>query len=140
MRVDPAAVWRRISAAIRRFFGQGPSRKILRRKLIVFSILPALLVLAVAVKLLMMVIYGNYAASDFHRYDAHGLAQDVRKLKSFNVIDSYKPYFAEGDRYVLEGKLAEARGEFSTSLSLIDPEQSCPVRINLEAVWRRSVI
>lgn len=134
MGVDPAAVWHRISAAIRRFFSQGPSRKILRRRLILFSVLPALLVLAVAVKLLMMVSYGSYARSDFGKYDAPGLAQDVRKLKSINVIDSYKPYFAEGDRYVLEGKLAEARGEFTTSLSLVDPEDSCPVRINLEVV------
>jgi len=134
MRVDPGAWWQAVVAAVRRFFSQGPSRKVLRRRLILFSILPVLLVLAVAVKLLTMVTYGNYARSDFHRYDAYGLAEDVRALKSFNVIDSYKPYFAEGDRYVLEGKLAEARGEFAASLSLVDPEDSCPVRINLEVV------
>ncbi|CQD09444.1 hypothetical protein BN970_01839 [Mycolicibacterium conceptionense] len=116
------------------YFSQGPSRKVLRRRLIVFSILPAVLLVAIAVKLITMVGYGNSARSDYLAYDSYGLADDVRTLKSLNVIDSYKPYFAEGDRYVLEGKLAEAESEFKKSLSLVSQARSCPVRINLEVV------
>ncbi|MUL81794.1 MULTISPECIES: hypothetical protein [unclassified Mycolicibacterium] len=116
------------------FFSQGPSRKVLRRRLILFSILPAVVLVAIAVKLVTMVVYGYSAGSHYLSYDSYGLADDVRMLKSLNVIDSYKPYFADGDRYVLEGKLADAESEFKKSLSLVSQERSCPVRINLEVV------
>ncbi|OFB42997.1 hypothetical protein BA059_04340 [Mycolicibacterium sp. (ex Dasyatis americana)] len=116
------------------YFSHGPSRKVLRRRLIVFSILPAVLLVGIAVKLITMVVYGSSARSDYLAYNSYGLADDVRTLKSFNVIDSYKPYFADGDRYVLEGKLAEAESEFKRSLSLVSQARSCPVRINLEVV------
>lgn len=119
---------------VRDFFAQGPRRKVLRRRLVLFSILPALVLVAIGVKLVTMVAYGYAAKSDFLQFDAYGLADDVRMLKSVNVIDSYKAYFAEGDRYVLEGRLGDAQAEFTTSLSLVDPEESCPVRINLEVV------
>lgn len=119
---------------VRAFFSQGPSRKVLRRRLILFSILPAVVLVAIGVKLVTMVIYGHSARSHYLSYDSYGLTDDVRRLKSFNVIDSYKPYFADGDRYVLEGKLADAESEFKKSLSLVSPERSCPVRINLEVV------
>lgn len=110
------------------------SRKLLRRKLILLSILPALVLVAIGVKLVTMVAYGYAARSDYLEYDSHGLADDVQVLKSMNAIDSYKAYFAEGDRYALEGRLTDAEAEFKTSLSLVDPAQSCPVRINLEVV------
>ena len=110
------------------------SRKLLRRKLILLSILPALVLVAIGVKLVTMVTYGYAARSDYLEYDSHGLADDVQVLKSMNAIDSYKAYFAEGDRYALEGRLTDAEAEFKTSLSLVDPAQSCPVRINLEVV------
>ncbi|WP_280835034.1 hypothetical protein [Mycolicibacterium frederiksbergense] len=116
------------------YFSQGPSRKVLRRRLIVFSILPAVVLVVVGVKLVTMVLSGDSAKSHYLDYNSYGLADDVRTLKSLNVIDSYKPYFAEGDRYVLEGKLAEAESEFKKSLSLVSQKRSCPVRINLEVV------
>ena len=119
---------------IKGYFSPGVHRKMLRRRLLVLSIPPALLVIAVGVKLVMMVIYGNAAHSDYLKYDSDALAGDVRVLKSFNVIDSYKAYFAEGDRYVLEGKLADAKAQYRQSLSLVDQNESCPVRINLEVV------
>lgn len=110
------------------------SRKLLRRKLILLSILPALMLVAIGVKLVTMVAYGHAARSDYLEYDSRGLADDVQVLKAMNVIDSYKAHFAEGDRYALEGRLTDAEAEFKTSLSLVDPAESCPVRINLEVV------
>jgi hypothetical protein len=127
-------VWRAVVEAVSRYFSSGPHRKMLRRRLLVFSLLPALLVLGIAAKLVTMVAYGESARSDFLRYDSYGLGRDVRKLKSFNVIDSYKAYFAEGDRYLLEGKLADAESEFKEALARVDQDESCPVRINLAVV------
>lgn len=119
---------------VQRFFSQGPHRKVLRRRLVLLSILPALVLLAIGAKLVTMVAYGSAATSDYLDFDSRGLADDVRMLKSMNVIDSYKAFFADGDRYVLDGKLGDAQAEFTTSLSLVDPEDSCPVRVNLEVV------
>ncbi|WP_208301523.1 hypothetical protein [Mycobacterium sp. DL440] len=116
------------------YYSQGPSRKVLRRRMIVFSILPAVVLVAVGVKLVTMVVIGGSAKSHYLDYNSYGLADDVRNLKLLNVIDSYKPYFADGDRYVLEGKLADAESEFKKSLSLVSQQESCPVRVNLEVV------
>jgi len=128
------AVWQTAVAAVGGYFSSGPHRKVLRRKLLVISVLPALLVLGIAVKLVTMVAYGQSAKSDYAAYDSYGMAGDVRKLKSFNVIDSYKAYFADGDRLLLEGKLTDAEGEFKKALALVDQAESCPVRVNLAVV------
>ncbi|MUM06132.1 MULTISPECIES: hypothetical protein [unclassified Mycolicibacterium] len=129
-----SAVWQTVRSSTVAYFSSGPSRKVLRRKLVVVSLLPALLVLGIAVKLVLMVAYGESARSDFLKYDSYGMDRDVRMLKSFNVIDSYKAYFAAGDRYLLEGKLADAEVEFKKSLELVEADESCPVRINLAVV------
>ncbi|CAM5733237.1 hypothetical protein MAUB1S_03452 [Mycolicibacterium aubagnense] len=129
-----AAAWQSVAAAVGRYFSAGPRRKVLRRRLLLISVLPALLIVGIAVKLVTMVAYGQSARSDFVAYDSYGMARDVRKLKSFNMIDSYKAYFADGDRYLLEGKLVDAESEFKKSLALVDDDESCPVRINLAVV------
>lgn len=123
-----------ILAFVRRFFTEGPHRKVLRRKLVALSVVPVLLLLGLALKLIVMVSTGYAAQSHYLGYDSYSLRDDVRLLKSWNIIDSYKAYFTEGDRYVLEGKLAEAETEFKQSLERVDPGKSCPVRINLEVV------
>ncbi|MBN7297894.1 hypothetical protein, partial [Mycobacteroides abscessus] len=125
---------RSILVLVQRFFSEGPSRKVLRRRLVALSVLPALLLLGFAVKLIVMVSTGYAAQSHYLAYDSYSLRDDVRILKSWNIIDSYKAYFTEGDRYVLEGRLAEAETEFKESLKRVDPPESCPVRINLEVV------
>ncbi|RIT42079.1 hypothetical protein [Mycobacteroides abscessus] len=125
---------RSILFLVQRFFSEGPSRKVLRRRLVALSVLPALLLLGFAVKLIVMVSTGYAAQSHYLAYDSYSLRDDVRILKSWNIIDSYKAYFTEGDRYVLEGRLAEAETEFKESLKRVDPPESCPVRINLEVV------
>lgn len=125
---------RSILFLVQRFFSEGPSRKVLRRRLVALSVLPALLLLGFAVKLIVMVSTGYAAQSHYLAYDSYSLRDDVRILKSWNIIDSYKAYFTEGDRYVLEGRLAEAETEFKESLKRVDPPESCPVRINLEVI------
>ncbi|SKQ52007.1 tetratricopeptide repeat protein [Mycobacteroides abscessus] len=125
---------RSILFLVQRFFSEGPSRKVLRRRLVALSVLPALLLLGFAMKLIVMVSTGYAAQSHYLAYDSYSLRDDVRILKSWNIIDSYKAYFTEGDRYVLEGRLAEAETEFKESLKRVDPPESCPVRINLEVV------
>lgn len=125
---------RSILFLVQRFFSEGPSRKVLRRRLVALSVLPALLLLGFAMKLIVMVSTGYAAQSHYLAYDSYSLRDDVRILKSWNIVDSYKAYFTEGDRYVLEGRLAEAETEFKESLKRVDPPESCPVRINLEVV------
>jgi len=119
---------------MQRFFNTGPRRKALRRRLVALSVVPALLLVALGVKLIVMVSTGYAAQAHYLGYDSYSLRDDVRILKSWNIIDSYRAYFTEGDRYVLEGKLAEAEAEFKESLARVDPGRSCPVRINLEVV------
>lgn len=54
---------RSILVLVQRFFSEGPSRKVLRRRLVALSVLPALLLLGFAVKLIVMVSTGYAAQS-----------------------------------------------------------------------------
>lgn len=121
---------------LRRDPGQasGPSRLRLRRRLILFSAPAVLVALVAAVKMISVVIVGHAAVSDFARRDAGAVGGDISTLQVFNVLESGKVRFAQGDLAALEGNLSQAEARFSEVLSHSDAAQSCPVRINLELV------
>ena len=114
-----------------------PSRLSLRRRLLVFSTPVMLIALVAAVKMISVVIAGNSAVSAFRDGDAETLSESVSTLSAVNVIERSKAPFAAGALAVLQGRLDDADARFSEALSLTDPEQSCPVLVNLELVRER---
>jgi hypothetical protein len=102
--------------------------------LVLFSAPAVLVALVAAVKMISVVIAGDAAVSDFARRDAGALGGDVSILQVFNVVESGKVRFAQGDLAALEGNVSQADARFSDVLSHTDASQSCPVRINLELV------
>ncbi|GAS91303.1 hypothetical protein [Mycolicibacterium brisbanense] len=126
-----------VRAAARRMlthYRSGPARLRLRRRLYLFSAPVVIVLLAVAAKLISVVVAGNWAASDFDRHDIDAMRDDISILEMFNVVDPAKTSFAAGDLMVLEGRLTDAEARFGDSLSRTDPAASCPVRVNLELV------
>ncbi|WP_087078530.1 hypothetical protein [Mycobacterium dioxanotrophicus] len=126
-----------VRAATRRvltYYRSGPNRLRLRRRLYLLSAPVIVVLLAVAAKLISVVVAGNWAASDFDRHDIDALRDDISILGTFNVVDPAKTSFAGGDLMVLEGRLTDAEARFGESLSRTDPAASCPVRVNLELV------
>lgn len=103
----------------------------LRRRLLLWSAPVVLLAVAVAVKMISVVLVGDSAISHFARGDGAALHADASRLGVLNLIEPAKAPFAGGSAAVLEGRLGDADDEFSRALA---GDQSCPVRVNLELV------
>ncbi|WP_285724421.1 hypothetical protein [Psychromicrobium xiongbiense] len=106
-------------------------RQLLRRRLLLWSIPVALLVLLIAAKCLSVAIASAQSAEAYARGDAAGVHSAASVLKVVNVIEPYKAWFAEGDAFVLEGNFAAAREQFETALGMASADDSCKVRVNL---------
>lgn len=97
------------------------------------SLLPALLLLVVIVKLISVQLVGNGAIDDFARHDTEALRNDIDALSLLNVIEPEHVTFANGDLAVLEGRLDDAERNFSSALSHAAADD-CTSRVNLELV------
>ncbi|UXA18684.1 hypothetical protein [Mycobacterium sp. SMC-4] len=114
-----------------------PARLRLRRRLLVASALPALVVLMVAAKLISVVIAGNAAQRDFAAGRADAMATDVAILQMLDVIEPSTTAFAAGSLAVLDEKLDAADRHFTESLAATAAGASCAVRVNLALVRER---
>lgn len=102
-----------------------------RRKLLVWSALPVLLVLLTAVKLLSIGVLGGRAAEGFERRDSAAVASAASGLAAANVFEPHKALFAAGDASVLEEDYAGARARFEEALAVAPAADDCRVRVNL---------
>ena len=114
-----------------------PARLRLRRRLVIFSAVPALVALLVAAKLISVVVVGGAAQRHYAAGAAGALGDDVAVLRVFNVVEPANALFAAGALAVLEGRLDAADARFTEALSATEAARSCPVRINLALVRER---
>lgn len=114
-----------------------PARLRLRRRLLLGSAPVAAVALAVAAKLISVVVVGDSAQEHFAAGEIGALRSDVSVLKIFDVVEPAHTAFAAGGLAVLEDRLDVADTEFSNALADTDSGQSCAVRINLELVRER---
>jgi tetratricopeptide (TPR) repeat protein len=106
-------------------------RSVQLRSLALWSIPPALLALAVALKLLSVGALGGYAAHTFGTADQDGAARAASWLQVANLIEPHKAYFASGDAHVLAGDFTAARKDFEAALDAGAGKDECQVRVNL---------
>ncbi|AFM15463.1 hypothetical protein Mycch_0645 [Mycolicibacterium chubuense NBB4] len=114
-----------------------PSRLRGRRRLLVWSTPPALIVLAVAVKLISVVLIGHSAQSHYASGAIGALGEDVSLLRIADVIEPANTSFAAGDLAVLQDRLDVADTQFARAVAGVDVAESCPARVNLELVRER---
>lgn len=110
-----------------------------RRRLLLWSLLPVLLVLCAAAKLLSVGLLADRAAQAFRAGDAAAVGSAAAGLALGNVLEPYKAPFAAGDAAVLAGDFGAARAGFEQSLAFV-PRGSgdeCMVRVNLVLVIER---
>ena len=110
-----------------------------RRRLLLWSLLPVLLVLCAAAKLLSVGLLADRAAQAFPAGDAAAVGSAAAGLGVVNVLEPYKAPFAAGDAAVLAGDFGAARAGFEQSLAGV-PRGSgdgCMVRLNLVLVIER---
>ncbi|RAX44413.1 hypothetical protein DQ354_15665 [Arthrobacter sp. AQ5-06] len=108
-----------------------PGRRQRRRRLLVWSALPALLVLCLSAKLLSVGMLADTAARSFAAGDSGAVADAAAGLRIANFIEPHKAPFAEGDGLFLAGDFAAARQRFEEALSLAGTADECVVRVNL---------
>lgn len=129
---DPRIAARRARQGLARWWRSGPSRLRLRRRLVVFSVPVALLLLTGIAEIASTMLTGDAAVSDFAHHDIDALRSDVSTLTGLNIIEPGQVSFIAGDLAALEGNLDGADKQFSAALT--NSGDACPVRINLELI------
>jgi hypothetical protein len=105
----------------------------MRRRLLVWSALPALLVLCLAVKLLSLDPLAGHAAKAFEAKDAAAVGMAAETLQAANIVEPHKAPFAAGDAQALAGNFGAARLRFEEALepAPAGSPDACVVRLNL---------
>ncbi|MFJ5957126.1 hypothetical protein ACIQC5_14375 [Paenarthrobacter sp. NPDC092416] len=102
-----------------------------RRRLALWSAVPAVLALAVAVKLLSVGPLSATATDGFAAGRSSEVLQAASSLGVANVVEPHKALFASGDAHVLASDFEAARRDFEASLQLGAGADECKVRVNL---------
>jgi hypothetical protein len=114
-----------------------PGRRERRRRLLVRSALPALLVLCLSAKLLSVGMLADTAARSFAAGDSGGVADASAGLRIANFTEPHKAPFAAGDGLFLAGDFTAARQRFEDALSLAGTADGCVIRVNLALTIER---
>lgn len=133
LRADPRPWARQAGTRASRWWHSGSTRLRLRRRLVVLSIVPALLMLVLVAKLVSVELVGSSAVEDFARHDSEALRNDIRMLSALNIIEPQTVTFASADLAVLEGRLDDAERDFNSAVTGSAPDD-CAARVNLELV------
>lgn len=102
-----------------------------RRRLLLWSVLPALLVLCLAVKMLSVGVLAGNASRAFAAGDPRAVAAAAAGLRVANFTEPHKAPFAEGDGLFLAGDFAAARQRFEEALAVAGQTDECVIRVNL---------
>jgi tetratricopeptide (TPR) repeat protein len=107
-----------------------------RRRLLLWSALPALLVLCLAAKLLSLDPLAGHATRAFDAKDAAAVGMAAAALQAANIVEPHKAPFAAGDAQALAGNFAAARLRFEEALELVPAApagspDACIIRLNL---------
>jgi tetratricopeptide (TPR) repeat protein len=97
----------------------------------VAGVLPALLVLAFALKVGIMVQDNSSGRDAFDRGDYDGAAADFFDTRSLNWLERWVAPFDEGSSHHAEGLYDEAIAAYEASLDVVPERDECTVRINL---------
>jgi len=103
-----------------------------RRKLIRWTILPAIVLVVLAVRLLLLPVHMG-AAQEAHRAaDGPGMVDGGEKLSILNIVERWRAPFVTGTGRSIKGDLAGGRRDLELALRRTDnPEDDCTVRTNL---------
>ena len=111
---------------------QSPGNRLQRRRrLLWWSLLPVLLILCLAAKLLSVGMFGGNAGRSFDAGDSRAVADAAAGLRIANFTEPHKAPFAEGDGLFLAGDYAGSRRSFEEALLLAGQTDECLIRVNL---------
>lgn len=102
-----------------------------RRRLLWWSVMPALVVLCLAAKMLSVGVLAGNASRAFAAGDPGAVAAAAAGLRVANFTEPHKAPFAEGDGLFLAGDFAAARQRFEEALTVAGQTDECVIRVNL---------
>lgn len=119
---------------------RGDRRVLRRRRLLLWSSVPVLLVLCVAGKLLSLNILAGQAASAFETGNSEAVGGAAKALGLANVVEPHKAPFAAGDGRALAGDYAAATLLFEDALAAVplNSADECIIRVNLSLATEKT--
>ncbi|MGO1165038.1 MAG: hypothetical protein ACTMHL_00330 [Janibacter sp.] len=103
-----------------------------RRRLIWASVLPALVLIVLAIRLLTLPVYMGQAQDAHSTDDGTGMVSAADKLGILNIVERWRAPFVEGTGKSVSGDLKGGRSDLELALGRTDdPQDDCTVRTNL---------
>ncbi|MGI8647377.1 MAG: tetratricopeptide repeat protein [Mycobacteriales bacterium] len=107
------------------------SRRSRRRLLLAWSAPVALIVLALAVRMVGMTIVNDHAIDAFGNGRYGPSSTGFERLQTANVLERWVAPFNRGDSLYEQKRYGQAAEEFRRALGLASADRSCMVRVNL---------
>lgn len=103
-----------------------------RRRLIWVTVLPAILLVVLAIRFLTLPVLIGQAQDAHGRDDGQGMRDAADRLTPLNIVERWRAPFVEGTGRSVQGDLEGGREDLELALSRTsDPQDDCTVRTNL---------
>ncbi|HBO54366.1 hypothetical protein N5P18_07025 [Janibacter terrae] len=103
-----------------------------RRRLIWATVLPAIVLIVLAIRFLTLPVFIGQAQDAHGRDDGQGMRDAADKLGVLNIVERWRAPFVEGTGRSVQGDLEGGREDLELALSRTDdPQDDCTVRTNL---------
>lgn len=103
-----------------------------RRRLVLWTILPALVLLVLAARFLLLPVHMGDAQEAHRGDDGSGMVDAAEKLSILNIVERWRAPFVEGTGKSMQGDLPAGRADLERALGMTkSPEDDCTVRTNL---------
>lgn len=106
-----------------------------RKKMILWTIVPALILIVLAVRLLLLPVHMGQAQDAHRGDDGGGMVSAGDKLGILNLVERWRAPFVTGTGRAMDGDLEGGRTDLETALARTkNDEDDCTVRTNLVLV------
>ena len=103
-----------------------------RRRLIWWTVVPAIVLVVLAVRLLTLPVHMGSAQDAHSTDDGTGMVSAAEKLGVLNIVERWRAPFVEGTGKSIDGDLEGGRADLETALDRTkNPQDDCTVRTNL---------
>lgn len=103
-----------------------------RRRMILATILPAIVLVVLAIRFLTLPVFIGQAQDAHGGDDGPGMVKAADRLHPLNIVERWRAPFVEGTGKSIDGDLKGGRADLETALDRTkNPQDDCTVRTNL---------
>ena len=103
-----------------------------RRRMILATILPAIILVVLAIRFLTLPVFIGQAQDAHGGDDGPGMVKAADRLHPLNIVERWRAPFVEGTGKSIDGDLEGGRADLETALDRTkNPQDDCTVRTNL---------